>query len=47
MNAIFEAAEERDCLDLVLRVIALYSKRDAEHGWLGLNEVRHGPRNLR
>ena len=40
MNKIFYEAEDRDCLDLVLRVIALYAKRDMDFGWLAPNEIR-------
>ena len=41
MNAIFDDAHDRDCVDLVLRVIALYSERDAcSNGWLKPEEIR-------
>ncbi len=40
MTAMLTEASRRDCLDIVLRVVAYFTERDAKRGWLAYNEVR-------
>ena len=41
LRPLLDEAEERGCIDLVLRVIAEFNKRDSEKGWVS-HEAKAG-----